>query len=251
MSRHVTMMTIDDVEHYTAEDKARIIASYPQHEREARAKGIPTMGSGRVFPVSEDDIRCAPFAIPDWWGQVNGLDFGWDHPFAAVGLAWDKDADCVYVGRTYRKAQATPIIHAAALREWGEWVPCAWPHDGYQHDKGSGDQLAEMYRKQHLNMMPEHATHIEGGFGTEAGVMDMLDRMQTGRWKVFSTLGDWFEEFRLYHRLDGKIVKERDDLMSASRIGLMMLRYADTQFPVRRQTDPYASAKKSSSAWGV
>jgi hypothetical protein len=30
-------MTIDDVEHYSAEEKARIIASYPAHEREARA----------------------------------------------------------------------------------------------------------------------------------------------------------------------------------------------------------------------
>ena len=33
--------------------------------------------------------------------------------------------------------------------------------------------------------------------------MDMLDRMQTGRFKVFKHLNDWFEEFRLYHRKDG------------------------------------------------
>ena len=39
-------------------------------------------------------------------------------------------------------------------------------------------------------------------------------------------LVDWFEEFRTYHRKDGLIVKLRDDLMSASRIGVMMLRYA-------------------------
>jgi hypothetical protein len=228
MSRVVTTMTIDDVEHYTAEDKARIIASYPQHEREARAKGIPTMGSGRVFPIAEELIRMEPRAIPKHWAQINGLDFGWDHPFAAVNLAWDRDADCVIVTKGYRQKEATPIIHAASIRGWGEWIPCAWPHDGYQHDKGSGDQLAELYRKQHLNMLTEHATHAEGGFGTEAGVMDMLDRMQTGRWKVFSNFGEWFEEFRLYHRVEGKIVKERDDLMSASRIGLMMLRYAAT-----------------------
>jgi hypothetical protein len=30
--------------------------------------------------------------------------------------------------------------------------------------------------------------------------MEMLDRMQSGRFKVFSTLTDWFEEFRLYQR---------------------------------------------------
>jgi Bacterial extracellular solute-binding protein len=43
--RSVTTMTIDDVGHFTAEEKAKIIASYPAHEREARTKGIPTLGS--------------------------------------------------------------------------------------------------------------------------------------------------------------------------------------------------------------
>lgn len=56
--------------------------------------------------------------------------------------------------------------------------------------------------------------------------MEMLDRMQTGRLKVFKHLNDWFEEFRLYHRKDGKVVKEADDLMSATRYGIMMLRHA-------------------------
>ena len=59
--------------------------------------------------------------------------------------------------------------------------------------------------------------------------MDMLDRMQTGRWKVFAHLGDWFQEFKLYHRKDGKVVKKLDDLMSASRYALMMKRKAITK----------------------
>jgi Terminase RNaseH-like domain/Terminase large subunit, T4likevirus-type, N-terminal len=229
MSRHVVSMTIEDVDHYTREEKDRIIASYPAHERDARAKGIPTMGSGRVFPIAEERIKCDPITIPKHWAQINGTDFGYDHPFAAVNIAWDRDADCIYVAKAYRQREATPIIHAASIKPWGSWVPCAWPHDGYQHDKGSGDQLAEQYRKQGLKMLREHATHPEGGFGTEAGIMEMLDRMQTDRFKVFATLGEWFDEFRLYHRKDGKIVKERDDLMSATRIGLMMLRFAATE----------------------
>jgi hypothetical protein len=57
----------------------------------------------------------------------------------------------------------------------------------------------------------------------------MLDRMQTGRLKVFSHLNDWFEEFRLYHRKDGLIVKQNDDLMSATRYAMMMKRYADVR----------------------
>jgi hypothetical protein len=42
-----------------------------------------------------------------------------------------------------------------------------------------------------------------------------LDFLQTGRFKVFDHLADWLEEFRLYHRKNGRIVDERDDLMSS------------------------------------
>ncbi|WP_420093015.1 terminase large subunit domain-containing protein [Sinorhizobium fredii] len=224
--RTVTTMTIDDAEHYSAEERAKIIASYPAHEREARTKGVPSLGSGRIFPVAEESIRVDPFEIPKHWVQIGGLDFGWDHPFGAVGCAWDRDADVFYVTKVYREREATPIIHAAALKPWGAWLPWSWPHDGLQHDKGSGEQLAAQYKAQGLSMLPERATFEDGTNGVEAGLSDMLQRMQTGRWKVFSTCGDWFEEFRLYHRKDGKVVKERDDVISASRYALMMKRFA-------------------------
>ena len=226
---HVTNMTIDDAEHYTPEQRAAIVASYPAHEREARAKGIPILGSGRVFPVSEESIRIDPLKIPEHWAQIGGLDFGWDHPTAAVRLCYDRDADTVYVTHSHRLKEATPVIHAASLKPWGDWLPWAWPHDGLQHDKGSGEQLAAQYKTQGLKMLPERATFADGSNGVEAGVMEMLDRMQTGRLKVFSTLTEWFEEFRMYHRKNGLIVKERDDLMSATRYGLMMLRFAKTK----------------------
>ena len=58
--------------------------------------------------------------------------------------------------------------------------------------------------------------------------MDMLTRMQTGRFKVFNHLTDWWEEFRLYHRKDGLVHKEGDDLMAATRYAIMMLRHAST-----------------------
>lgn len=226
---HVTSMTIEDALHYTPEQRAEIIAGYPPHEREARAKGIPTMGSGRVFPIEEDEIRIQPFAIPSHWPQLGGLDFGWDHPSAGVRMAWDRDSDCLYVIATHRAREQTPAMFASAVRPWGDWLPWAWPHDGLQHDKGSGEQLAKQYKAQGLKMLPQRATFEDGTNGLEAGIAEMLDRMQTGRLKVFSHLENWFEEFRLYHRKDGLIVKVNDDLMSATRYAMMMRRYAEVQ----------------------
>jgi len=245
----VVQMTIDDVEHYSDEHKARIIASYPAHEREARARGVPIMGSGRVFPVAEHLVRCDPFPIPDWWPCVGGLDFGWDHPFAAVRLAWDRDADCVYVTHIFRQRESTPLVHAAALKPWGDWFPWAWPHDGLQHDKTSGKPLADHYREHGMKLHFEHAQFpanadgTPGGAGVEAGITMMLERMEQGRLKVFATCGEWFEEFRMYHRKEGLIVKERDDLMSATRYALMMLRIAQYKQKAPNM-DKYARRRK-------
>lgn len=226
---HLTMMDINDAEHYTPEQRAQIIASYPAHERKARTKGIPQLGSGRVFPIDDDEIRCEAFTIPPHWVQNGGLDFGWDHPSAAVKHAWDRDSDTIYVTAAHRQREQTPALFSASILPWGKWLPWAWPHDGLQHEKGSGEQLAKQYADQGLSMMPNRATFEDGSNGVEAGVMEMLDRMQTGRFKVFSHLNDWFEEFNLYHRKDGLIVKKGDDLISASRYAMMMRRYAIVQ----------------------
>lgn len=232
-------MTIDDAEHIPAEERAKIIARFPPHEREARSKGIPVLGSGRIFPVPEGDITVKAFKIPDHWPVIGGIDFGWDHPTAGAKIAWDRDNDCVYVTNAYKKSEATPMIHASALKHWGTWLPWSWPHDGLQHDKGSGETLREQYKTHGLMMLPERATFPDGSSGVEAGLMEMLERMQTGRFKVFSHLLEWFEEFRLYHRKDGKVVKEFDDLISATRYALMMKRYAITK--PRTDSQPLAA----------
>lgn len=78
-------------------------------------------------------------------------------------------------------------------------------------------------------MLAEKASFDDGSNGVEAGLMDMLDRMKTGRWKVFRTCSKWLEEFRMYHRKDGKVVKLKDDVISASRYALMMKRFAETK----------------------
>lgn len=224
--REVVTMTIEDAEHYTPEERQKIIDSYPAHEREARTKGIPTLGSGRIYPIEEEAIKVDAFPIPRHWALIGGLDFGWDHPTAGVQLAWDRDGDVVYVINCYRRSQATPLEHAATLKQWGG-MPWAWPHDGTQSSKADGKKLADQYRSTAMNMLVKHATHSDGGNGVEAGIMSILERMQTGRFKVFSHLNHWWEEFRLYHRKDGKIVKERDDVMDATRYAEMMLRFAE------------------------
>lgn len=232
----VTTMTINDAEHYTQEQRDAIIASYPEHEREARAKGIPILGSGRVFPIVEEAIKVTAFSVPPHWPRIVGLDFGIDHPTAVVWMAWDRDNDVLYVTDCYRVKDQSIVIHAAGIKARGDWVPVAWPHDGLQRDKGSGEQLAAQYKAQGLNMLKDRAMFEDGSNGVEAGVAEMLSRMQTHRLRIFAHLEDWFEEFRLYHRKDGMIVKMTDDLLSATRYAMMMRRHAKTQSEAEART---------------
>ena len=218
--------TWEDAPHLDEEAKQQILEGLPPHERRMRSQGLPILGSGLVFPVDEEVLKTESFAIPSHWPRIAGIDFGWDHPTAVVWAAWDRDQDSIYIYDCYRMSGETPTMHAAAVKLRGEDVPVAWPHAGMQHDKGSGVALKDQYVRLGVNMLGQHATNPDGSNSVEPGIMDMLTRMQTGRYKVFDHLSPWFEELRMYHRQDGKIIKERDDLMSATRYLVMSLMFS-------------------------
>jgi hypothetical protein len=136
--------------------------------------------------------------------------------------------DVFYLVRTLRMKEATPMQHVEAVRGWNlRW---AWPADGRQSTlAGAGEPLMKQYAAAGLDMMHTHAQFEDGSKSVEAGLMEMLDRLKGGRWKVFKDENDgWLQEFRLYHRRDGKVVAENDDALSASRYALMMKRFGQT-----------------------
>ena len=227
--RSFVTMTIEDAKHIPIGERQKIIAGYPAHEREARVSGKPMLGEGRVFQTPEETIKETPLPlslVPLYWPKLWCVDFGIGHPFAAVLITWDKDSDTVHVLHTIRMVGMSPLQHAVPMKAIAASVPVAWPHDGHQRDKGSGIELAAIYRAQQLPMLPGHATFLGGGNSVEAGIMEMDHRFATGRLRVGAHLGDFFEEYGLYHRKNGLIVKIRDDILSALRGGIMMLRYA-------------------------
>lgn len=235
--RHKTQMGIDDVP-MTPEERAGRIAQYRPHERKARLNGEPMLGSGAIFPIEESRIAIARFPVPAYWPALGGLDFGIDHPFAAVKLALDPVTKGVFVTQAYRVSDESAAVHVVALKAFGEDLKWAWPHDGKQRDKGSGIQLASQYRKLGLKMLPLHATFEDGSNGVEAGLLQMFTAMETGLFRCFDDLGEWLEEFRTYHRKEGKIVREGDDLMSATRYAWMMRRLARPSLAAGPDTRP-------------
>lgn len=234
----LTQATWDDCPHLTEAVKEQLLAVYSPHERDMRTKGIPIFGSGMVFPIPDEMIECEPFEIPRHWPRISAIDFGWDHPTAFVFMAMDPADGTKYVYAAWKKNKTLPAIHAISVRDVdmgvGDTIPMAWPHDGNQHDKGSGAALADQYREEGMNMLPFCFTNPpapgeaegSGGRSVEVGLFAMHTAMEGGKLKVFNTLRDWFMEKQMYHREDGKVVPASDDIMSATRYAFQSTRFA-------------------------
>jgi phage terminase large subunit-like protein len=225
------------------ETQARLMSMFPEYQRKARLEGLPLYGSGAVFEDIAWDQIVAPFILRDGrmihetFGEYDArglswmwaVDFGINHPFAAVLLAYDAAEDVIYIMAEVRIVGGVPAMHASRMKAIARnlgTVRVCWPHDGNAREKSSGETLAALYRKEGLDMMQSHATSKLGGYFVEPAIVDMIARFRDGRLKVAPNLIEWRSEMEQYHRKDGVIVKEADDLMSASRIGVMAIRHA-------------------------
>lgn len=221
--RYVCMVSWDEVPHLSEEAKSELLATIPPHQRDARTKGIPQLGSGAIYPVCEEDVAVNDFALPDHWPRAYALDVGWNATAAIFG-AWDRNCDVVYVYSAYKRGQAEPPVHAAAIRAKGEWIPGVIDPAARGRAQSDGKQLIQIYRQLGLTL-------TAADNDVEAGIYTVWQRLITGRLKVFKSCGTWFDEFRLYRRnKDGKIVKEDDHLMDCTRYLMMSgLRLACTE----------------------
>src|SRR6516164_4353203 len=109
-------------------------------------------------------------------------------------------------------------------------VPIAFPHDGHTHDKGSGLPLAAQYKGFGANMMATHAVnHGTKQNNIEPALEDIREMMFSGKLTIAGHNAELIEEMRSYHRdEDYRVVKQRDDLVSALRYAVMMRRQGRT-----------------------
>ena len=123
-------------------------------------------------------------------------------------------------GRPVPTGGAMPPADGPSLR-----IPIAWPHDGLQHEKGSGLALADIYLRLGAPMLGTHAQNRSGGFHLEPAIEEMCGYMKRDCFSIASHMSELAEEILNYHRdEDYKIVRLRDDLISAGRYALMMRR---------------------------
>lgn len=210
--RYAIAVSWDDAPHLTEEDKKTMLAEMPPNERDARTKGIPALGSGRIYPLSEDDIVCKPFEIPEYYPRAYGLDFGWNNT-AVLWIAQDPVTQVKYIYAEYKKGKVQDSEHAYAIKQRGEWMAgAADPSGGGRRDDGK--MRIDYYRSLGLDLYPGHN-------GIIAGISQVYNDFMSGMLKVFSNCHLFLDEFRIY-RYDtkdpNKVARNQEDhLLDALR----------------------------------
>lgn len=219
MAKACVLVGWDDVPHLTAEQKSSILEGIPPWQREARTRGLPSMGAGAIYPLPEADIIVQPFVIPEHWPRAFALDPGWNMT-AALFLAFDTDAGGIVAYDEYYVGQREPAVHAAALKRKGaDWMtgvidPAAQGIRGHK-----GEVLLDVYRDE-FGMKLELAENA-----VMPGLIKTWHALSIGQLKLFSTLTHTRNELRLYRRDEkGNIIKEHDHLMDCMRYGVMSAR---------------------------
>jgi hypothetical protein len=207
---HLTLCTWEMVPHLSPEVQEELLATYPAYQRDARSKGIPSLGSGAIYKVPESEIVVPDFELPPHWPRAYGCDVGWQRT-AAVWGALNRDTDCLYLYSEHYRGEAEAVIHAEAIKARGAWIPGAIDPSARGRSQVDGRQLLQMYQDLGLNL-------VDADNAVESGIYQLLMRMTTGRLKVFRSMQNWLAEFRLYRRDEkGRIVKENDHLLDATR----------------------------------
>lgn len=216
-AKFAIQVTWEDIPHLSVEQKDEMKNSIAPHLRDARTKGIPSLGAGAVYPFSEDDIMVKPFEIPYYWPKAYGFDVGVKRT-AAIWTAFDPDSGIYYLysehylGNLEKGINVVPI-HADALKARGAWIPGVIDTSALRANEIDGTVIYEQYVDQGLNL--EMANKA-----VEAGVLKICQMFAAGRIKVFNTCQNWLQEFRTYSRDEktGKIAeKQEDHLMDAMR----------------------------------
>lgn len=214
MSRAVITATWDDVPHLSHEARADLIKSIPPYQLDARTKGIPQLGSGAIYQISESDFAVNDFPLPDMWPRCFGLDVGWNRT-AAIWGARDNESGIIYLYSEHYRAHDEPSIHSEAIKARGAWIPGVIDPASRGRSQKDGIQLLSLYRGMGLDI----STAVNA---VEAGIYACWSLFCAGKLKVFKSLSNWYQEFRLYARdQDGKVTKENDHLMDAMRYLIM------------------------------
>lgn len=216
MSRGMWSVSWEDVPHIPDAEKKILEASYLPHEREARMKGIPSIGAGRIFTTPESDFVISPFPIPPEWPRAFGLDIPYYSGY--VGCVWgayDPDTETLYIYKEYKASANLIKNYCDAIKRMGRWIPGVIDPSAKRKDR-DGKELYQCYTEEGLDLTLANNA-------LEAGLQRVQMLLSVNAIKVFSTCTNLLKEYRLYsYDKKGEVKRDQDDhLLDALRYLVM------------------------------
>ena len=168
------------------------------------------MGSGNVYSMPLEQVLVEPFAIPESWPRMYGLDVGWNKT-AAVWGALDPATDTIYIYDEHYRGKEEPFVHAYSIKARGDWIHGVIDPAARGRGQADGKRLYSDYKDLGLNLFLAKNE-------VESGTLNVQQRLQTGRLRLFKTCVNLQKEYMLYRRdRNGRIIKENDHALDATR----------------------------------
>ncbi len=178
-------------EHYVHDEY-----SHGAKAMESLAFGLK-LGLGResnVYQSQDRQITCRPFDHPANWKRCYGLSLGWDMS-AIVWGCLDIEGDILYATAEYSQPDNVVPTLSQVITAKGKWIPGAIGAG----DKPMSDEEDARVRSMFLNlghdMQPDDSS-------IEAGILEVTNRLVTGRLVIFNTCTRLLDEYDEYRRTE-------------------------------------------------
>ncbi|HCT9982781.1 TPA: terminase family protein [Enterobacter hormaechei] len=192
--------TWNDAPHITPEDIEELKAGYPVWEHETRMKGIPTVGTGAIYPFSvkevegcltHEEIKKEPYRYKMLWS----CDFGYSSredadPSTLVLCAYDEVDKKIYAIQEWnskKDVEANRLAHlpehmASVIKNSAfPYAPLLVPHDGKKQIEGTNTTRLSEFKRLGVNVLP---TVFEIPVQLKAGAMDQPNHPRSLMWTL-------------------------------------------------------------------
>ncbi len=181
--------------------KIDLLADTPPHLKESRMTGKPSLGSGSVYPVPLESVLIEndDFSHKSHYKYIYGIDVGWNKT-AIVWGALDPDTDILYIYDEYYMGEQRPEVHAGAVKGHGIWIPGVIDPASRGRSQVDGMKLITLYIQAGLQIVPANNA-------VEAGIMDVYQRLSSGKLKILKKCRNLQAEYMTYKRdINGKVI---------------------------------------------
>ncbi|WP_162176377.1 terminase large subunit domain-containing protein [Enterovibrio calviensis] len=232
----------DDAPHLTETIKSELLAGIPEWEIPMRTKGLPSRGSGAIFPVDDDFISVPDFEPQEHWPVIAGVDFGKSvDPSVVMFITKDPETETYFIFKEFflNVDKSVDAIANAIKTSQYPRIPVIVPHDANTAVEGGGmETKARLLRGLNCNVIrrvfnnPQFIQNKitncqEKNQGREGGLHWMAYGLKSGFIKVAADCMHWRRQKRsfFWKQRGGKTISAstHDDTIDASRYALLTI----------------------------